>query len=55
MRTQKLERNEIKYKYSKHEVVWAKISGYPWWPACITCTPSKTNNYYKVDFIGDSS
>ena len=51
----KHERNELKYKYRKLEVVWAKIAGYPWWPATITCTPSKSNSFYKVDFIGDRS
>lgn len=50
-----IEKNKIKYKYSKHEIVWAKIANFPWWPASITCIPSKSNSCYKVDFIGDRS
>lgn len=46
----KMSKNHQKYKFSKHEVVWAKITGYPWWPALIT---SMHNFNYKVDFLGD--
>lgn len=49
----KIQKTDEKCKFSKQEVVWAKITGYPWWPASITCLPTKSNSNYKVDFIGD--
>jgi hypothetical protein len=35
------------------EIVWAKIIGYPWWPAKITQVPSEKSPYYRVDFFND--
>lgn len=35
------------------EIVWAKIIGYPRWPARITQCPSARNPYYRVDFFND--
>ena len=35
------------------EIVWAKIIGYPRWPARITQIPSARNPYYRVDFFND--
>ena len=34
-------------------IVWAKLDGYPWWPAQITELPNSTNNFFKVTFIGE--
>lgn len=34
--------------YQKFELVWAKILGWPWWPARITQIPSEKNGNYKV-------
>ena len=43
------------YKFHKFELVWAKILGWPWWPARVTDIPSHNNSNYKVEFIADSS
>ncbi len=44
------------------EVVWAKLDGYPWWPALvtgymnkITKTPKNGDHYYKVNFFGEQT
>jgi hypothetical protein len=38
------------------ELIWAKIRGYPWWPAIITGTEDDNREKkYNVSFIGDKS
>ena len=29
----------MKRKFNIDEVVWAKIKGFPWWPASVSITP----------------
>lgn len=37
------------------EIVWAKIIGYPWWPARVTQLPTTRNPAFRVDFFYDNS
>ena len=38
------------------EIIWAKIRGYPWWPAIITGTEDDNREKkYAVLFIGDNT
>ena len=38
------------------EVIWAKIRGYPWWPAMITGTEDDNREKkYAISFIGDNT
>ena len=38
-------------EYDINEIVWGKVSGYPWWPGFIA---SKVDNQeYQVIFFGD--
>lgn len=38
------------------EIIWAKIRGYPWWPAIITGTEDDNREKkYAVSFIGDNT
>jgi hypothetical protein len=38
------------------EIIWAKIRGYPWWPAMITGTDDDIREKkYAVSFIGDNT
>lgn len=38
------------------EIIWAKIRGYPWWPAIITGTKDDSKEkIYRVSFIGDKT
>lgn len=37
------------------DIVWAKITGYPWWPAMVTSEPSHDHESYRVDFFADNS
>lgn len=37
------------------EIVWAKIIGYPWWPARVTQLPTSRNPAFRVDFFYDKS
>lgn len=43
--------------FSKGEIIWAKIKGFPWWPAIIGKINGvdKSDKKYKVDFIGENS
>ena len=41
--------------FSQEEVVWAKITGYPWWPALITANPLPGSNAFRVDFFADNT
>ncbi len=44
--------------FEKGEVVWAKIKGYPWWPAVVG-VPCESRNGESakilVNFIGENS
>jgi hypothetical protein len=52
--------------FQPNEVVWAKITGYPWWPAQVSrnlrqvalhteLESQKHRNMVKVFFFGDNS
>jgi hypothetical protein len=47
--------------YSKGELVWAKIRGYPWWPGVVSkiCEEKFENGERRteliVNFIGENS
>jgi hypothetical protein len=41
-------------QFSQEEVVWAKITGYPWWPALVTDAPSE-GGVFRVDFFADNT
>ena len=45
------EQEEVQYELG--DIVWAKIIGYPWWPARITQLPTSKNPNYRVDFFSD--
>lgn len=38
--------------FQKGDYVWAKIDGWPWWPAKIAEVPSKKQPRYKVQYFG---
>jgi hypothetical protein len=33
--------------FSKGEVVWAKLKGFPWWPAIVNTTPKFYANFLE--------
>lgn len=35
--------------------MWAKVKGYPWWPAEIAKLPSPDANVFKVIFIAEDT
>lgn len=44
--------------FQRGEIVWAKVSGYPWWPALIVEVDFNTNKCVReaaVNFIGENS
>ena len=43
--------------FEKGEVVWAKIKGYPWWPAVVGLNAETKFDSSKilVNFIGENS
>jgi len=42
--------------FNVREIIWAKIRGYPWWPAVIMGTEDDNKEKkYKVQFIGDGT
>ncbi|XP_043918229.1 histone-lysine N-methyltransferase NSD2 [Protopterus annectens] len=52
-------------KFNVCDVVWSKVSGYPWWPCMITCDPlirshtkltgqNKPLRHYHVQFFGNA-
>jgi hypothetical protein len=50
------------YQYSKGELVWAKVRGFPWWPGIVVgkCHEEKFDDGTKkiellINFIGDNS
>ena len=40
--------------FSQEEIVWAKITGYPWWPALVTDAPP-SGSTFRVDFFADNT
>ena len=40
--------------FSQAEIVWAKITGYPWWPALVTGAASGSGTF-RVDFFADNT
>jgi len=40
--------------FSQAEIVWAKITGYPWWPALVTGAGSGSGTF-RVDFFADNT
>jgi len=45
-------------KYKKDEVVWAKIRGFPWWPAVVAAAEDEEdedNSQVLINFIGENS
>lgn len=36
-------------EYEENEVVWAKINGYPWWPAYVIDFLAKIGEIYPVE------
>lgn len=49
------ESSEEEMQFSQEEVVWAKITGYPWWPALITAAPAAGSTAFRVDFFADNT
>lgn len=47
--------DEDETQFGLKEIVWAKIIGYPWWPAQITQLPRARSASYRVDFFQDNS
>ena len=43
--------------FSKDEVVWAKLKGYPWWPAMVVEVygSNQSETEILVNFIGENS
>ena len=39
--------------YDLDEIVWAKVNGYPWWPAFVASKSG--SNKYEVVFLSDLS
>lgn len=39
--------------FRENQIVWAKINGYPWWPAYVKCEPKASQ--LEVVFFGDFS
>ena len=46
---------EEEVQFGLREVVWAKIIGYPWWPARVTLCPNGHSANYRVDFFNDNT
>ena len=48
--------NTSNASFNVGEIIWAKIRGYPWWPAIITGTEDDNREKkYAVSFIGDNT
>lgn len=45
------EQEEVPFEL--RDIVWAKIIGYPWWPARVTQVPTGKSINYRVDFFCD--
>ncbi|XP_063780869.1 histone-lysine N-methyltransferase NSD2 isoform X2 [Pseudophryne corroboree] len=59
------EQEETPYKFSVGDLVWSKVSGYPWWPCMVTSDPvlhshtqikgqKKSILQYHVQFFGNA-
>ncbi|KAM4809652.1 histone-lysine N-methyltransferase NSD2 [Rhinophrynus dorsalis] len=59
------DKDDSSIKYSVGDVVWSKVSGYPWWPCMVTSDPvlyshtkmkgqRKSIRQYHVQFFGDA-
>lgn len=51
---EQLESSCEEVQFSREEVVWAKITGYPWWPALVTHAPEEPGPF-RVDFFADNT
>ncbi|XP_051163826.1 zinc finger CW-type PWWP domain protein 1-like isoform X2 [Leptopilina boulardi] len=49
---EKTENNLVESKYVPGNIVWAKLTGYPWWPAIIDNCPVK-NTFYELGNTSD--
>ena len=49
------EGEEEEIQFELREIVWAKITGYPWWPARVTQMPTGKTVHYRVDFFSDNT
>jgi hypothetical protein len=38
--------------FRNNELVWGKVSGYPWWPGLVTSIEDEEHGIYHVDFFG---
>lgn len=41
----------MKFDFQLDEIVWGKVSGYPWWPGFVASKGGK--NKYEVIFLSD--
>jgi hypothetical protein len=48
---EELSRGEGGAPCERGDVVWAKILGWPWWPAVVVDTPTCVGQPYRVDFL----
>ncbi|XP_075050290.1 histone-lysine N-methyltransferase NSD2 isoform X2 [Mixophyes fleayi] len=59
------EHDETSYKFAVGDLVWSKVSGYPWWPCMVTSDPvlhshtkmkgqKKSIRQYHVQFFGNA-
>ena len=39
-------------QFKHNELVWAKVTGHPWWPAQIHSNTDQSEQLYQVDFFG---
>lgn len=49
------EESAMEYVWQEGDIVWAKITGHPWWPALVTQVPSLPDDHIRVDFFADNS
>uniref|UniRef100_A0A8C6LSH9 Nuclear receptor binding SET domain protein 2 n=1 Tax=Nothobranchius furzeri TaxID=105023 RepID=A0A8C6LSH9_NOTFU len=56
---QSKEESPLQASFSVGDLIWAKVSGYPWWPCMVTTDPEfKTNGrlgpFYHIQYFGDA-
>lgn len=40
-------------QFKHNDIIWAKVTGHPWWPGMITEDPTPHSiHLYRVDFFG---